>query len=207
MLVLGCLAGLMSGCGGDDEETATTPAASSPSSTTSAEETPAAETAKASPDSTGRPDTDGDGSPDPATFEGSLRDSFILVGQAGYKEPAKEAVKMTVLRVIGPFKGFNVDKGNEIIGVKVRFEGVGDEPFDDPQPHAELTLASGAKGKQTSLIVVHGKDPCDNKRLKLKMGKKVSSCLAFEVKKNDEPTELKFVAASGYGDTGVWSLK
>lgn len=210
MVVLAAFGGPMAGCGGGEEEGSATPApAGGAVATPTGTGTAGAETttAKASPDSMERPDIDGDGSPDVATFEGELGDSFVLVGQPGYKEAAKDAVKATVLKVVGPFKGFELEKGRELIGVRVRFEGVGDEPYDDPQPHAELQLASGEKGKQTSLITVSGKDPCDNKRLELPKGKKVSSCLAFEVPKNDKPKQLTYVAASGYGDTGVWSLE
>lgn len=200
--------GPIAGCGGDEEETpATSTGSGAATATPAGTGASATETAKASPDSTDRPDTDGDGSPDVATFEGKLGDTFILVGQPGYKEAAKDAVKVTVLDVTGPFKGFDLDKGRKLIGIKVRFEGAGEEVFDDPQPHAELTLDSGETGKQTSLIAVSGKNPCDNKSLKLKKGKKVNSCLAFEIASKEKPTKLKYVAASGYGDTGIWDLK
>lgn len=204
-MVLACATGALAGCGGDDAETATTPASPGAAATAVADDT--AGGGEASPDSTDRPDADGDGTPDVATFEGELGESFILVGQPGFETASEEAVKLTVLKVIGPFKGFDVGKGNEIIGVQVRWEGVGEKAYNSPQPLAELTLASGAKGKPTSLIVVQGKDPCDNKSLELEKGKKVTSCLAFEVPKGDEPVQLKYGASSGYGDTGVWSLK
>lgn len=210
MAVLVGVSGAVAGCGGGGEQaatTTTTQAASTAAATPASSETPAAETGQASPDSIERPDTDGDGSPDIATFRGKLGDTFILVGQPGYKEAAKDAVKVTVLDITGPFSGFNLSKGQQLIGVKVRFEGVGDEVYDNPQPHAELTLESGETGKQTSLISGSNKNPCDNKSLKLKKGKKVTSCLAFEIPKKDAPKVLQYVAASGYGDTGIWQLK
>lgn len=219
-VVLVGLALLAAGCGGDDEESATAPTtASTPSAaettaaetpaateTTAAAETPAAETSEASPDSTARPDTDDDGSPDVATFRGKVGDTFILVGQPGYKEAAKDAVRVTVHGIIGPFSGFDLAKGQELIGVEVTFEGVGDEVYENPQPHGELTLDSGETGKQTSLISGSNKNPCDNKSLELKKGEKVKSCLAFEIPTKDKPKVFQYAASSGYGDTGIWRL-
>ena len=150
------LAGVAAGCGGDEAETTTTNAPAA-AATTAAPTAAATETAteaaggEASPDSTERPDTDGDGSPDVATFRGKLGDTFILVGQPGYQKAAKDAVQVTVKKITGPFSGFNLPSGKQLIGVQVTFEGVGDEVYNNPQPHGELTLDSGETGKQTSL--------------------------------------------------------
>ena len=209
MVMLVGAIGSMAGCGGDDEQTATTPttAESAATATPTPEATETAAAEEASPDSTVRPDTDGDGTPDVATFRGKTGDSFILVGQPTYKKAAEDAVKVTVLGLTGPFSGFDAGKGNQLIGVKVRFEGAGEAVYEDAQPHGELTLNSGETGKQTSLITGTGKNPCDNKSLKLEKGEKVSSCLAYEVPKGDKPKVLQYAASSGYGDTGVWQLK
>ena len=209
----------ISGCGGSDSKSDTAPAATTkttgaettPTETTATETTPtetetAADTSEASPNSMKRPDKDGDGSPDEATFRGKPGDSFVLVGQHGYKKASKEAVKVTVLSVTGPFSGFDLDPGRKLIGIKVRFEGVGPKLYDDPQPNGQLTVTGGETGKQTSLITGSGKDPCDNPSLKLRKGQKVESCLAYDIPKNAKPVVFEYGASSGYGDTGIWKF-
>jgi hypothetical protein len=197
------------GCGSSDKEPAQAPAATP--APTVAEPTPtetAAEPAgTADPGSTKRPDTDGDGTPDTQTFRGRLGDSFTLVGQPRYKKAAKNAVQVTVLSIKGPFSGFDLGAGRELIGLEVRFRGVGSKPYSEPQPSGELTLSSGETGKPTSLITGSGPSPCDNPSLKLTKGKTVTECLAFEVNKKDKPRVFQYAADSGYGDTGVWKLK
>jgi hypothetical protein len=208
MVALAGFAGL-AGCGGGSSEektaqaTATQTAAETPTPTA----TPTAGTEQASSGSTKRPDEDGDGTPDPQTFRGSLGDTFTLVGQPSYKKAAKDALKVTVLGLKGPFSGFDVGSGKELIGLEVRFVGVGSKAYSDPQPSGELTLSSGETGKPTSLITGSGTNPCDAPSLKLTKGKSVTACLAFEVVKNAKPRVFQYAADNGYGDTGVWKLK
>jgi hypothetical protein len=213
-LAIAALGALVAGCGGGTKtvtvpEKTTTTAAKTTAATTPTETTPTeTETAAAaaSPDSMKRPDKDGDGSPDIVTFRGKPGDGFVLVGQPGYKKASKEAAKVTVLGVEGPYSGFNLGAGRKLIGIKVRFEGVGTKVFDDPQPTGELTVTGGETGKQTSLITGTGKNPCDNPSLKLHKGKTVTSCLAFEIPKNAKPKVFQYAASSGYGDTGIWKF-
>jgi hypothetical protein len=219
VVVLAVLGLPVAGCGGGGGNSGATQAGSTPAKTEPAASTAATETtteptttttptaaAKASPDSTDRPDTNDDGSPDVQTFRGKPGDSFTLVGQPGYKKPSKEAVRVTVLSVTGPFTGYNLDPGRKLIGIKVRFEGVGTKVYDDPQPNGQLTVTGGETGKQTSLITGSGKNPCDNPSLKLTKGKKVSSCLAFEIPEKAKPQVFQYGASSGYGDTGIWKF-
>ncbi|MFL5912218.1 MAG: hypothetical protein ACJ768_16795 [Gaiellaceae bacterium] len=216
MVVIAGLSALTAGCGGGTKTV--TAAATQPTTTTAVKttttaaattptETTTTEAAKASPNSTHRPDKDGDGSPDVETFRGKIGDHFTLVGQPGYKKQAKDAVKVTVLGVIGPFPGYDVGAGRQLIGVKVRFEGVGTKLYDDPQPSGELTVTGGETGKPTNLITGSGKSPCDNPSLKLRKGKTVAECLAFDVPKGAKPQVFEYQAALGYGDTGVWKLR
>jgi hypothetical protein len=214
--VIAGVSALMAGCGGSDKKAGATPAASTQATTQTAAETTTTEAtdtettttaaAKASPDSTDRPDADGDGTPDIQTFRGAPGDTFTLVGQPGYKKASKEALKVTVLGTTGPFTGFNLGAGNKLIGLKVRFEGVGSKTYSDPQPSGQLTVTGGETGKQTSLITGSGKNPCDNPSLKLKPGDKVTSCLAFEIPKNAKPQVFEYGASSGYGDKGIWKF-
>lgn len=213
MAVLAGAGALMAGCG-DDEKTDTTPAATTQAATeTAATETETAaettteESAEASPGSTERPDADGDGTPDVQTFRGELGDTFTLVGQPGFEKASEEAVEVTVLGVTGPFSGFDLDPGRKLIGIKIRFKGVDGHVFDDPQPNGQLTVTGGETGKQTSLIAVSGKNPCDNPSVKLKEGKSVTSCLAFDIPKNAKPQVFEFATSSGFGDTGIWKLR
>ena len=216
MVIAAGSSALVAGCGGSSDDKASGPVASTPAvvstpvetmteeaATTETTSTPAA---KASPNSTKRPDTDGDGSPDVQTFRGKIGDSFTLVGQPGFKKPAKDAVKVTVLGLTGPFSGFDLGKGRKLIGLKVRFEGVGSKRYDDAQPSGQLTLSSGESGKPTSLITA-GNSPCDNPSLKLKKGDSVTECLAFDIPKNAKPRVFEYATDSGFGDTGVWRLR
>lgn len=210
MVLLAGLSALMAGCGGDDNKSDSTPASTPATTQTAADtstEATTTEAAEADPNSTERPDKDGDGTPDIQTFRGKLGDTFTLVGQPGYKEASKEAVSMTVLGTSGPFSGYNLDPGRKLIGIKVRFEGVGTKVYDDPQPNGQLTVTGGESGKQTSLITGSGKNPCDNKSLKLRKGQSVTSCLAFDIPEKAKPQVFEYGASSGYGDTGIWKFK
>jgi hypothetical protein len=229
MAVLVSAGALMAGCGGGDDggdaattaaAPATTAAETTPVETTSTEteatetetettepETTETEPEEASSDSTERPDNDGDGTPDVQTFRGKIGDSFVLVGQPTFKKASKEAVKVTVLEVVGPFTGFNLDPGHKLIGIKVRLEGVGTKRFDDPQPGGQLTVTGGETGKQTSLITGTGKNPCDNPSLKLKKGDKAEVCIAYDIPEKAKPRVFEDAASSGYGDTGIWQLR
>ena len=214
LVVLTCASALTAGCGGGSKSSDAPPAASVQTTPTAAETTAAAtttettttETAKASPDSTTRPDKDGDGTPDVQTFRGKVGDAFTLVGQPTYKKPSKEAVKVTVLGVTGPISGYDLGAGHKLIGIRVRFEGAGSKRYDDPQPDGQLTVTGGETGKQTELISGSGKNPCDNPSLKLKKGESKSECLAYDIPKNAKPRVFEYAASSGYGDTGVWKL-
>lgn len=201
---------LIAGCGGDSKKTDTAPAAPVPTAT---ETTPAETTtettttpAKASPGSTKRPDEDGDGTPDVQTFRGKPGDTFTLVGQPGFKKASKEAVKVTVLGTTGPFSGFDVGAGRKLIGIKLRFEGVGSKRYDDAQPSGQLTVSGGETGKPTSLISGSGKSPCDAPSLKLKRGSSVTLCVAFDIPKSAKPKVFEYATSSGFGDTGIWKL-
>src|SRR5260221_3351567 len=160
MVVIAGLSASIAGCGGG-KKSAAKEAASTPVTTQTAAKTTTAPTptettttaaAKASPNSINRPDTNGDGSPDVQTFRGKVGDTFTLVGQPGYKRPSKEAVRVTVLGITGPFNGYNLDTGRQLIGIKVRFQRLGSKLFDEPQPHGQLTGTRGGTGKHTAPI-------------------------------------------------------
>lgn len=209
-LVLAGPGALTAGCGGDGKDggspAASTQATSRQAAATTAARTTTTTAARPSPASTDRPDTNGDGSPDVQTFRGRPGDSFTLVGQPGYKKPSKEAVRVTVLGVTGPISGYNLDPGRQLVGIRVRFEGVGTKVYDDPQPNGQLTVTGGETGKQTSLITGSGKNPCDDPSLKLHRGDSVISCLAFDIPKSARPQVFEYAASSGYGDTGIWKF-
>jgi hypothetical protein len=154
-------------------------------------------------------DTDGDGIADPVTVKGRVGDALILNGAGLNDDPAdhrKTRVKVALQGVRGPFPGFDVAKGRELIGVELRFTNLGRLRYDDAQPHAQLTVAGGESGKQTNLIPLGGKNPCVNPSLKLRKGQSKTACLAFDVPKADKPRALEFVSDDGYGDTGLWRL-
>jgi hypothetical protein len=114
---------------------------------------------------------------------------------------------VTLKGMRGPFTGFDVPAGRELIGVELHFRNVGTLRYDDAQPHGQLTVEGGESGQQTSLIPVGGSNPCVDPSLKLKTGQSKDACLAFEVPKSEKPMAFEYVSDAGYGDTGLWSLR
>jgi hypothetical protein len=146
---------------------------------------------------------------DPVTVKGAVGTPLILRGSGLNDDPndhRKTRVKVTVLGVRGPFAGFEEPKGRQLIGVDVEFENLGRLRYDEAQPQGQLTVAGGETGKQTSLIPLGGKNPCDNKSLKLRTGQAKRTCIAFDVPAADKPRVFEYVADLGYGDTGLWKL-
>jgi hypothetical protein len=160
-----------------------------------------------------RPDSDHNGIPDPITMRGGLGDTLVLEGSGLEDDPAnpsshaKDKVRVTLLRVRGPFKGFDVPAGREIVGLDLRFVNVGRFIYKNPQPQGDLTVAGGETGKQTSLIAVGAKSPCDDRSLALRSGRSKRTCIAFEVPAGRRPRSFEYVADAGYGDRGLWRLR
>src|SRR5690348_9123345 len=55
----------------------------------------------------------------PATFDGNVGDTLSLQGPG--LNDVKTAVKVTLKSTRGPFKGYDLPKGRQLIGVVVRF--------------------------------------------------------------------------------------
>ena len=152
----------------------------------------------------------GAASKDPVTVKGRVGTPLILRGAGLNDDPEdhrKTRVKVTLLAVRGPFSGFDVPQGRELIGVDLEFENLGKLRYDDALPGGQLTVAGGESGKQTSLIPFGGRNPCDDKSLKLRTGQSKRTCIAFEVPKRNKPQVLQYVADNGYGDTALWKLR
>jgi hypothetical protein len=191
----------LSGCGSGSEPTAvpSATAASQAATSSSAVKTGARR----------RPDSDGNGIPDVITVKGKLGDTLALQGSGLNDDPkdhTKTRVRITLKRLVGPFSGFDIPQSRQLIGIQLRFVNTGKLVYDNPQPHGELTVAGGETGKQTSLIAIGRKSPCDNPSVKLQSGQAKNVCIAFEVPKAEKPMSFQYVADSGYGDTGLWAL-
>jgi hypothetical protein len=181
----------------------------------SSSEEPAAnggsQAAAATPEAKEVKDDDGDGIEDPVTVKGALGDTLELNGSGlGNKDPSdhtKAKVAVTLSKVKGPFKGYQIKSNRKLIGLQFKFKNTGTLVYDNPLPNGKLKLVGGGSGKQTNLIQIDGsKDPCQNPRLKLKPGKSKSVCIAFEVPKKGKLDTFSYTADSGYGDTAEWSL-
>ena len=147
---------------------------------------------------------------DPITVKGKLGESLTLLGSGLNDNPddhSKTKIKVRLKAVRGPFKGFQIPGNRELIGVELQFTNMGAKRYDDPQPDGTLTVAGGESGKQTNLIPLSGANPCDNKSLKLGKGQSQSTCIAFDIPKQEKPMALEYVSDSGYGDTALWSLR
>jgi hypothetical protein len=209
------LAAVIAGCGSGTKQTAArtspppaaTRAAATPAATATATPTAAATTTK--PDTAKRPDSDGNGIPDSITVKGKVGDTLDLLGSGLSDNPndhTKTDIKVTLKAVRGPFKGYQIPAGRELIGVDLHFADVGELPYENALPSGELTVSGGESGKQTSLIQLGGKNPCPNPSVKLKTGQSKDTCIAFEVPKTGKPQAFQYVSDSGYGDTGLWTL-
>jgi hypothetical protein len=193
------LAAVLAGCGSSSEQTAAPAATHAAKSTSSAVKSGQSK----------RPDSDGNGIPDVITVKGKIGDTLALQGSGLNDDPkdhSKTRIRVTLKAVTGPFKGFDIPKNRQLVGVQLRFVNTGKLAYNNPQPQGQLTVAGGETGKQTSLIAIGRKSPCDNPRVKLQTGQSKNVCIAFEVPKADKPLSFQYVSDSGYGDTGLWAL-
>jgi hypothetical protein len=198
------LAAVLAACGSSTEQdTASTQAAKTTKETKETTGTLKKGTAK-------REDADNNGIPDAITVKGKLGDTLALQGSGlndGSSDHTKTRIRVTLKGVKGPFKGFDIPKGRQLIGVELHFVNVGTLLYDNPLPQGELTVASGENAKQTNLIAIGRKSPCDNPSVKLKAGQSKNVCIAFDVPKAEKPKSFQYVADHGFGDTGLWALR
>jgi hypothetical protein len=208
LLATATLAAVLAGCGASPAPKPVA-ATGTPAATATATATPTATPGKLKRSSAHRADTDGDGIPDAITVKGKIGDTLALLGSGlhdNVNDHVKTRVHVTLEGVRGPFSGFQVPSGHELIGVVLRFTNVGRLRYDDAQPHGQLTLKGGESGKQTDLISGAAANPCANPELKLRHGQSKTACLAFEIPRSEKPQVFEYVTDDGYGDTGLWSL-
>jgi hypothetical protein len=188
------LAAVIAGCGSSGANS------SSPSNTSS---TNAAKSVSK------RPDADGNGIPDAITVKGALGDTLALQGSGLHDNPndhTKARLRVTLKAVRGPFKHFNIPSGQKLVGVDLRFANVGRIVYKNALPQGRLALSGGGTAKQTTLIPIGGRNPCDDKSLALQAGQSKDICIAFEIPKSSKPLSFQYASDYGYGDKAVWTL-
>jgi hypothetical protein len=203
LILLAVAAVAVAACGSSPHRTAAT-------ATPTAKVTATATPAKVRHGGTHRTDSDGDGIPDAITVKGAVGDTVALQGSGlhhNLSNHTKTKIRVTLQSVRGPFKDSSIPAGQKLIGVELRFANVGRLRYEDAQPHGRLTLKGGESGKQLILIPLGGANPCDTPSVKLRTGQSKTACLAFEIPKASRPQAFEYVTDSGYGDTGLWSLK
>jgi hypothetical protein len=192
------LAAVIAGCGSGGGSSSSPTSSSSNSSPNAAKST-----AK-------RPDADGNGIPDAITVKGALGDTLALQGSGLHDNPndhTKARLRVTLKRVRGPFQHFNIPSGQKLVGVDLRFANVGKIVYKNALPQGRLTLSGGGTAKQTTLIPIGGRNPCDDKSLALQAGQAKNICIAFEIPKSSEPLSFQYASDYGYGDKAVWTLR
>lgn len=197
------LAAVLAGCGSSAEQASSDTASTQAAKTTKEAGALKQGTAK-------REDADNNGIPDAITVKGKVGDTLALQGSGlnqGSSDHTKTRIRVTLKGVKGPFKGFDIPKGRRLIGVELHFVNVGKRVYDNPLPQGELTVASGENAKQTNLIAIGRKSPCENPSVKLRAGQSKSVCIAFDVPKAEKPRSFQYVADHGFGDTGLWALR
>jgi hypothetical protein len=195
------LAAVLAACGSDNSEYETPAKSPAPEATAAAVKDVAGKRA--------RPDADGNGVPDVITVKGKLGDRLELQGSGlndDVNDHAKTDIRVTLKAMRGPFKGYDVAVDRKIVGLELRFTNAGKLEYNDPQPDGTLSVAGGETGKQTNLITLGGKEPCQNNSVKLKPGQSRDTCIAFEVPKRGKLEAFQYITDSGFGDTGLWSL-
>lgn len=205
--LLPALAVLAAGCGDSGSTYGATPTVTTTTTT-------APQPASASGGATqGRPDSDGNGVPDPVTVRGALGQALTLEGSGTSRDPAdpdnreKTKVAVALTGVTAPITGYHLAADRKLIGVRLRFTNAGRLVYDDPRPDGALTVSGGELGKQTSLISLSGKAECENPSVKLRKGQSKDACLVFDVPKSAKPLTFQYISDHGYGDTGVWKLR
>jgi hypothetical protein len=171
---------------------------------------PSSSTTNASKSGSSRPDADNNGVPDPITVKGALGDTLALQGSGLHDNPndhAKARLRVTLKAVRGPFKNFNVPSGQKLVGVDLRFVNVGNVAYTNALPQGRLTLDAGGTAKQTTLIPLGGRNPCNDKSLKLQSGQAKNLCIAFQIPKASKPLSFLYASDYGYGDKAVWTLR
>jgi hypothetical protein len=195
------LAAVLAGCGSGGGE-------SSPSS--SSAQAAKSTSSQAAESTSARPDADNNGIPDAITVKGALGDTLALQGSGLHDNPndhTKARLRVTLKAVRGPFKNFDVPAGQKLVGVDMRFANVGNVAYDNALPQGRLALSGGGTAKQTTLIPLSGRNPCDDKSLKLASGQAKNVCIAFEIPKTAKPLTFQYVSDYGYGDKAVWTLR
>jgi hypothetical protein len=194
------LAAVLAGCGSGGGGTSSSSPSSSPSKSSSNAAKPAAK----------RPDADGNGIPDAITVKGALGDTLALQGSGLHDNPndhTKARLRVTLKAVRGPFQHFNIPSGQKLVGVDLHFANVGKIVYKNALPQGRLTLTGGGTAKQTTLIPIGGRNPCDDKSLALQAGQAKNICIAFEIPKSSKPLSFQYVSDYGYGDKAVWTLR
>jgi hypothetical protein len=193
------LAALVAACGSENSEYEKAENSPAPEATVAKE-------VKAKGD---RPDADGNGVPDVITVKGKLGDRLELQGSGlndNVNDHTKTDIRVTLKGVRGPFKGYDIAADRKLIGLELRFTNSGQLEYSDPQPDGTLSLDGGETGKQTNLITLGGKEPCENNSVKLREGQSKDTCIVFEVPKSGKLEAFQYITDSGFGDTGLWAL-
>jgi hypothetical protein len=179
---------LLVGCGGSDD----------PATTTTAAKQPAVDAGDAKPAKLSD-------SKDPVTVKGALGDALTLRGSSTSPD-GQSLQRVVVKKIAGPYKGFDVAKGRELVGVELSITSLNAAPVVDPLPNGALTTDGGEQGKQTQLITVGGKNPCKNPSVKLAKGQTKDVCIAYEVPAGATLKTFQFETDAGYGDSGLWTV-
>jgi hypothetical protein len=143
--------------------------------------------------------------------KGKIGETFVLIGSefahvpSGKSTGPRDRISAQVTSIVDPITGYDIGKGNRLVGIRMTVRNVGKVKYVDFQPSGDLTLAGGGAGKAESLIS-SGPETCQDPSLKLKPGAGGQVCMAFEVPKRAKLQSFQYTSDIGDGQPGIWTL-
>ncbi len=149
------------------------------------------------------PVTSSPAAPSPAASAATVGSAITIEGNGDDK------VTVTLVKFVGDAKSadqyFKPKAGNVLAAAQFKVENTGPTVYQDsPTNGAKAIDSQGQQYSPTYISTTAGKDFGGS--IKLAPGKVALGVIAFEVPKGVKIASVQFATASGFGDTGEWSV-